>query len=125
MRANPPRHRLPFCNRFKRQKTGGTITGLKLHAGGVGVEGPELLDLSSFVSGKFAVGKFSTTPAILTALFSGEIYLNRSTSASASGVWKSTDSPAFSEAKALLFDQSQIRLDISSAKNPTGELSGL
>ena len=71
------------------QGTGGTITGLKLHAGGVGVEGPELLDLTNFVAGKLAVGHFSATPAILIALFSGDIYLNVSTSAFPDGALRS------------------------------------
>ncbi len=71
------------------QETGGAITSLTLHAGGVGVEGPELLDLSSFVAGKLAVGSFSATPAILTALYSGEIYLNVGTSAFPGGELRS------------------------------------
>lgn len=71
------------------QQTSGTITSLKLHAGGFGVEGPELLDLSNFVTGKLAVGNFPATPAILTALFSGEMYLNLSTSAFPDGELRS------------------------------------
>lgn len=71
------------------QKLGGTITSLKLHAGGVGGQGPELIDLTNFVSGKLAAGNFAATPAILTALFSDEIYLNVSTTTHPNGELRS------------------------------------
>ena len=63
----------------------GPITMCHFHQGALGVAGPVVLDLMSFVSGNVIEGEVTPTPAIVTAMLAGQIYINVHTAANPGG----------------------------------------
>jgi hypothetical protein len=63
----------------------GPITMCHFHQGATGAAGPVVLDLMSFVSGNVIEGEVTPTPAIVTAMLAGQIYINIHTAANPGG----------------------------------------
>jgi CHRD domain/Secretion system C-terminal sorting domain len=63
----------------------GPITSCHFHQGAAGVAGPVVLDLLSFVSGNVIEGEVTPTPAIVTAMLAGQIYINVHTATNLGG----------------------------------------
>ena len=63
----------------------GPITMCHFHQGAFGVAGPVVLDLMSFVNGNVIEGEVTPTPAIVTAMLAGQIYINVHTAANPGG----------------------------------------
>ncbi|WBA42649.1 CHRD domain-containing protein [Hymenobacter canadensis] len=63
----------------------GPITMCHFHQGAAGAAGPVVLDLMSFVSGNVIEGEVAPTPAIVTAMLAGQIYINVHTAANPGG----------------------------------------
>lgn len=75
---------------FEMTATGlsGAITGIHIHQGAMGVSGPVLLNLATYLSGnriKGTVTGASLSPSFLAMLFAGNFYLNVHTAANANG----------------------------------------
>ncbi|MBC6698970.1 CHRD domain-containing protein [Hymenobacter puniceus] len=63
----------------------GPITACHFHQGATGVAGPVVLDLFSLVNGNVIEGEVTPTPAIVTAMLAGQIYINVHTAANPGG----------------------------------------
>ncbi|MBD2715003.1 CHRD domain-containing protein [Microvirga sp. STR05] len=63
----------------------GPITMAHFHQGATGVAGPVVLDLMPFVAGNVIEGEVTPTPAIVTAMLAGQIYINVHTAANPGG----------------------------------------
>ncbi|RSK24737.1 CHRD domain-containing protein [Hymenobacter metallilatus] len=63
----------------------GPITMAHFHQGATGVAGPVVLDLMPYISGNVIEGEVTPTPAIVTAMLAGQIYINVHTAANPGG----------------------------------------
>lgn len=67
----------------------GAITSAKLYAGTMGMNGVEVADISSFISGNVITGSIIPSDIVLTNLLVGEIYLNITTAQNTTGELRS------------------------------------
>lgn len=75
---------------FEMTATGlsGAITGIHIHDGAAGSNGPVLIDMMPYLTGNRLKGTLtgsSLTSSLITKMFSGQLYLNLHTAANASG----------------------------------------
>ncbi|MCB2379199.1 CHRD domain-containing protein [Hymenobacter sp. BT635] len=63
----------------------GPVTATHFHNGAPGVAGPVILDLGPYLAGKVIEGEVGVTPAFVTALEAGNIYINVHTAANPGG----------------------------------------
>lgn len=63
----------------------GAITSSHLHSGAVGVSGPVIQDLSTYISGNTLTGSFTPSAGVISSMMAGNVYINIHTAANPGG----------------------------------------